>query len=684
MYITILIATSRRLTDQEKKSSEDPYPIDVDCNSSKCNYGISSGESGAMAFEEEYSRQIPHESANKYMPEGIKTNEQKELFDSHWTMNAQPSVYYNSVKSPTMQNDIQYNKNQATESRGEDFIYYVQQAEAPSEELDTFLETSAKTDDFSNFQQPSNVASDEDDPETLNAPLEPCHSLQMTSLESELGSTLWSSNAKLKHQTESLKIPMRKCDKPCNQIKLLELGELLESSQIANVQKEEPFAPRQSLAVQSQDNVTSLLASSLQSGFPSEESVILSMVTSSQPETLQSDELPTPLGPEKLVTSFQPIIAQPNKTFTSSQSLITQSIEPVTFPKSVTAWSDKFCTSSHDAAVQFKKLFTSSHVTAAQSQDFFPSSETDTLQSNELLKSSCARAVQSKDLFTSLATEIFPTDELLTSSHAPTVQSNHLFTSSETAGFNSDELLMSADTAAVQSKDRCTSMHTAAIESHEAKEVLTSMPKTTIHSEDIMKTSKTATVQSSKLCSNVQMLNPASVKPFDGLKPKKSAWPYISAWTPTDYQDELSRPPHALTVQREEFDDLHSTTSLKSLNSITLKTVPQVQQGTQENQEEFALNDLCLTRQTVSSQSGQLIHSTHGAVVPEKYCQTNSTIGKMDDTGNSEQKASSIFAETCMKLASTVQSEEIYLSCDSQWSDSITANKVAVEGDLNG
>lgn len=679
MYITILIATSRRLTDQEKKSSEDPYPIDVDCNSSKCNYGISSGESGAMAFEEEYSRQIPPESANNYMPEGIKT---KELFDSHWTMNAQPSVYYNCVKSPTMQNDIQYNKNQATESRGEDFIYYVQHAEAPSEELDTSLETSTKTDAFSNFQQPSTVASDEDGPQTLNAPLEPCHSLQMTSLESELASTLQSSNVKLKNQTESLKIPMRKCDKPCHQIELLELDEHLESSHIAYVQKEEPFASPQAEAVQSQDNITSLLASSLQYGIvPSEENVISSMVTSSQPETLQSDELPTHLRPEKLVTSLQPIITQPNKTFTTSQSLINQSIEPVTFPKSVDAWSDKSCTPPH-AAVKFKELFTSSHVTASQSQKFLPSSETDTLQSNALLKSSCTRAVQSKDLFTSLATEIFPNDELLTPPHAPTVQSNHHFTS-ETADFKSNELFMSADAAALQSKDHCTSMHTAAIESHGMKELLMSVHKT-IHSEDLMKTSKTATVQSAKLCNNVQMLNPASVKPFNGLKTKKSEWPYISAWTPTDYQEELSRPPHALTVQREEFDDLHPTTSLKSLNSITLKPVPQVQQGTQENQDEFALNDLCLTRQNVSSQSGQLIHSTHGAVVPEKYCQTNSTIGKMDDTGNSGQKPSNIFAETCMKLASTVQSEAIYLSCDSQWSDSVTANKVAVEGDLNG
>lgn len=634
----MLIATSPRLSsDQEKKSSEDPYPVDVDYNSSKCNYGISSGKSGDMEFEE-HSRQIPPESAFKYLTERIKT---KELFHNHSTMNAQSPVYSNTVKSTTKQNDIQHHKKQATESQGEDFIYYVQYAEAPSEEHDTSLETSAKTDEFRSFLQTANFESDEATPRTLNASPVPQHSVQITSVESELGNSLQSSNAKLKHQTQSLQIPMRKSDKLCHPIKPLQLDELLEPSPIANTQKEEPFASSQSVAFKSQENVTSSLVLSSQI-VQSHENVTSSRVTSSQPVTLPSDEPLMSLQslivqPEKVVTSLQSMIVQSNKPFTSSQSLIGHSNEPVTFPKSVTAWSDKPCTSLHPADDQSREALTSS--------------ETKNVHSNDLLTSSDGAAVQSKDLFTS----------------------------SESVGLQSKELFTSSDVAAVPPKDLCTSMQTATVQSNEMKELLASVHKTTIQSEDPLKTLKSATVPSEELCNNIQLLNPMSVKPFGGLKTKKSEWPYISAWTSTGYQEEVNRQLQTSTAQRKELDDLRNTTSLKSLDLITLKTAPQVQQGDQE----FAPNDLSLTKQAVSSHSDGLNRSVQSAVVPEMCCQPKSTVGKLDETGNLGQRASSIFAESCMKLASAVQSEAIYLSCNNQWNDSVTANKVAVEGDLN-
>uniref|UniRef100_A0A3B4WMV1 Ig-like domain-containing protein n=1 Tax=Seriola lalandi dorsalis TaxID=1841481 RepID=A0A3B4WMV1_SERLL len=58
------------------------------------------------------------------------------------------------------------------------------------------------------------------------------------------------------------------------------------------------------------------------------------------------------------------------------------------------------------------------------------------------------------------------------------------------------------------------------------------------------------------------------------------------------------------------------------------------------------------------------------------------TEDQVDSTVNSGQRSSTQCAEPYyIKQASTVQSEEIYLSrtCDSHWSDSVTANKVAVE-----
>lgn len=631
----MLIATTpRHSSDQEKKSSEEPCPVDVDCNSSKCIYGISSGKSGDVAFEE-HSRQIQPESAYKYMTERIQTNERKEPFDNHQTMNVQSSVYYNPVKSTTMQNNIQHRKNQVRESQGEDFIYYVQHAEAPSEELDASLETSAQTDEFCTFLQTATVESDEGYPQTLNASFEvPHHSAQTHTVEPELGNTLQASHAKSKHQTNTLQVPTCKTDKLYHTTKPLQLEELLESSHIANVQKEDPFTPFQSVAVESQENSTNSLASSSQSvivvseenvtalpavssesvTIQSEENFTSSMVTYSQPEIVQS---------EKPLTSLQSSIVQPQKLVTSLQSSFVQSNEPVTLPKSVTTWSNELCTSSHAAAIQSKELF----------------------------KCSPAAAVQTRGLPTPSGTEAFQSNELLTSSHA----------------------------AAVQPKDHCTFSKAVAVQSDEPKESLTSVHKTSIQSENSMKTSKP--VPSEELCSNVQTLNPMSVNAFDELKPKKSQWRYTSARTSTDYQEEDNRSLQISTPEREEFDDLLNTASLKSPHLFTLKTAPQVQQEDQNSQQEFSLNDLCLTRQ--NNHLDGLKQSMQNAVVPEKCCLSNSILDKMDETGNLRQKKSSIFAKPCMKSASTVQSEATYQSCNSQWSDRVTAYKVAVEGDKN-
>lgn len=624
----MLIATSpRHSSDQEKKSSEEPYPVDVDCNSSKCKYGISSGKSGHMAFEE-HSRQIQSEPAYKYMTERIKTKEQKEPFDNHQTMNVQSSIYENSVKSTTMQNNIQHHKNQVTDTQGEDFIYYVQHAEAPSEELDTSLETSTRTDEFCNLLQTATVESDEGNPGTLNAPLEvPHHSVKITTVESELRNPGQSSNAKLKHRTNSVKTPMCKFDKLCHTTKPLQLDELVESSHIANLQKKEPFASSQSVAVQLQDNLTTSLVSSSQSVIvESEENVTVLPVKSSQSVTVQSEEnfnslagtysQPGIAQSEEPLTSLQSLIVQPQKLLTSLQSLIVRINEPFT---------SSLCTPSQAAAIHSKEFLKSSHPTAVQSRGLLTSSETETFQSNELLTSSRPAAVQPKNL--------------------------------------------------------CTSTKTAAVQSNEIKESLTSLHKKTIQSEDSMKTLKS--VPSKDLYRKIQILNPMSVNIFDELKTKKSQWPYISAQTSTDYQEEVNRPLQTSTAQRKKFDDLLNSASLKSLNLFTLKTAPDLQQEDHNSQEEVFLNDLCLTTQTVSNHSEGLNQRMQDAVVPEKCCISKSVIGKIDETGNSGQNVSSIFAEPCMKLASAVQSEAIFGSCDSQWSARVTANKVAVEGDLN-
>lgn len=263
----MLIATSPRLSsDQEKKSTEDACPVEVDCMSSKCNSGTSGGKRGDMTYEE-HSRHIPNsQSTYEHMTDRITTKQQKELSDNQRTINAQSSIYYNSIKPTIMQSDIQNHTKQAKESQGEEFIYYIQHAEAPSEELDSSLETAVQTDDFCNFLQTATVQSEESTQRTLNVQSEALHrSIQMPTVQSELGNPLQSPTAQSNHYTNHLQISTLKSDKSCNTLKTLQSEEHFKSPDTVTVQSEELFTSSHTATVQSEEPFKSLKTETVQS-----------------------------------------------------------------------------------------------------------------------------------------------------------------------------------------------------------------------------------------------------------------------------------------------------------------------------------------------------------------------------------------------------------------------------------
>ncbi|XP_036065560.1 uncharacterized protein LOC118597919 [Oryzias melastigma] len=100
------------------------------------------------------------------------------------------------------------------------------------------------------------------------------------------------------------------------------------------------------------------------------------------------------------------------------------------------------------------------------------------------------------------------------------------------------------------------------------------------------------------------------------------------------------------------------------------------------------VDDLHHTRQTPSNHSQLVCKSRQEATVHAECHHPMETAKDQEESMvNCAERSSKHLADLFhTKDVSTLQSEEIYLSrmCDSHWGDAVTANKVAVEGDLNG
>lgn len=280
--------------------------------------------------------------------------------------------------------------------------------------------------------------------------------------------------------------------------------------------------------------------------------------------------------------------------------------------------------------------------------------------------------------------------------HTSTAQSEHLTNHLQIANLKSDKLCNSLKTSPMQPEEPFTPLYTTTVQSErplkslqtgttQSEEPFTSLYTSTVQSEDPFKSLQT---ESLGLCSSIQMSATLSEKLLDCPQTESvdSEGPCNSLWTAADQLEELNRSLQTSTVQSEKLSDFPDTTSPQSLDLYKSKETEPVQPG-----ELYNLGQLAYVRMDRLYHTGQadVLYQFTQATAAQAECHhtMEATEDQVDRTVHTEQQPSTQCAEpNYIKPASMIHSEEIYLSrtCDSHWSDSVTANKVAVEGDLNG
>lgn len=242
----MLIATSPRLSsDQGKNSTEDAYPVEVDRMSSKYDSGLSSDKTGDMTYEEHSKHIVNIHTPYGHATDRIKTKQPKVLSHNQRKTNAESSIYHSSVKPKTMQSDTQNQAKQAKESQSEEFIYYIQHAEASSEELDSSLETAV--------QKNGDGKSEGSTERTLAGQSE---ELQMPTVQSRLCYPLQSPTIQSKYHTNHLQMSTLKSDKSYDLL-TLQPNNPFKSPDIATVTSNEPFTSVHAVNIQSEEFITS-------------------------------------------------------------------------------------------------------------------------------------------------------------------------------------------------------------------------------------------------------------------------------------------------------------------------------------------------------------------------------------------------------------------------------------------
>lgn len=260
MYITLLIAVPPRFSsDQEKnKTTEEAYPKEDECISSKHRSGIFGCKRGDTQRYEEHSRQTTTlQSANGYMTDWVPSEEPTELSDSQQTMKPTRTKSYTNCHTKDL-----------TESQGGEFICHKQHAEALSEQLVTSLQTAVQPDGFGNLQQ--TVASEKLNVKTITVQSEELNSSAQTALPSEPGHSRHTSTAQSGHITNHLRISTVKSDGFCNPIEResVQSEEIFKSLQYATVGADELLSSTQMPAVLSENLLHCTQTETIQSEDP--------------------------------------------------------------------------------------------------------------------------------------------------------------------------------------------------------------------------------------------------------------------------------------------------------------------------------------------------------------------------------------------------------------------------------
>ncbi|XP_026231793.1 obscurin-like protein 1 isoform X1 [Anabas testudineus] len=341
------------------------------------------------------------------------------------------------------------------------------------------------------------------------------------------------------------------------------------------------------------------------------------------------------------------------------------------YTKHTTNKGEELCCHVEHAEAPSKELDNSLQ-TAVQTDEFcnFLQTATDKSNFNTL-------TVQSEELHRSIQMSRIQS-EVVRPLQSPATHSEQLTSNLQISTVKPDKLCNALKTETLQYKESNPLFYAATVYTEEPIKSL----QTTVQSEKPLKSFQT-TVQSEELCSSIQMAEVLSQKPLDCLHPKtaNSEGPCNSSWTATEQLEELHRP-----LESEKLFDFPNTTFSQSLDLDNLKEPETVQPREHYNLQQPAyirFDDLYHREQAVPGHSDVLHQSMWPTTVQAECHHTTDTTGdQIDNTFNSKQRSSTQFAEPYyIKQASTVQSEEIYLSrtCDSHWSDSVTANKVAVE-----
>ncbi|XP_068185377.1 obscurin-like protein 1 isoform X2 [Antennarius striatus] len=501
----------------------------------------------------------------------------------------------------------------------------------------------------------------------------------------------------------------------CTPTVVVQSHEPIESLKIATVQSHEPIASIQSAAVQSNEPISILEIGTVQSNefvactqtvvvqsHEPIESLKIATVQSHEPiASIQTAGVQSNKPIESLQTataqSIDPIsilqtaIVQSNDVSTVLKTASVKSIEPFTFTHNATVQSTEHVPSSQNAAFQTDEPFISSNTSNVQSKEPFVSSHTANVQSMNSIRTSSTANITPKDVcassaatfpstdsFTSLSNADVQSIEPIGSSHATIVQSKEIFKSSPNAAVHSVEPMRSPCGETVHLKEPVTSSNTTSVQ---IKELLPSFCATNAKSQERIKSLKSTIVPSEELCCSKNIAAVESQRPLDCLQTEsiQSQEPCTSLWTTNDQTNELKRHVQSPTAQSEEPAYLPSTESIQS----DFKEAQRVQLGDCYKLQQSSLeSSLYHTGKTALIHS-EVLHPSVLASTVQVQCPYTvmATEDQVEGTVYSGRSLSTQFAEPYYKKVSTVQSEDIYLSttCDSHWSDSFIANKVAVE-----
>lgn len=190
-------------------------------------------------------------------------------------------------------------------------------------------------------------------------------------------------------------------------------------------------------------------------------------------------------------------------------------------------------------------------------------------------------------------------------------------------------------------------------------------------------------VNSEEFCRLAVVCDVQSVKDLQKLQDKsiKTDGHCDSFNTAKDQQEEVIILPNTSTDLSEEHGDFPSATSNQTMKSCAVKMAQTVQIEDHLDQQLPVMDDLIETRRAMSCYSQVPYQSLEAKA---EWPQTTKVSENYEDCpADATRNLHTQFAESFnAKQASTGNSEEIYLSCGSHWSDRVTANKVAVEGDF--